>query len=83
MQKKNQGFDTKNIVGIHQTKNTESFLVKQSNTVQYRSSFFIKTVREKKLVCADSVEGFAAALQSRDIIDSLSGASYAVTGPGL
>ena len=43
--KKFQGLDSKNIVEIHQSKNTKSFIVEQSNTVQYSSSFFIKTVR--------------------------------------
>ena len=74
MQKKFQGFDkydSKNIVEIHQSKNTKSFIVEQSNTVQYSSSFFIKTVRdwnnlEEAIVCADSVEGFVSALHSRD-----------------
>ena len=69
--KKFQGFDSKNIVEIHQSKNTKSFTVEQSNTVQYSSSFFIKTVRdwnslEEAIVCADSVEGFVSALHSRD-----------------
>ena len=68
---KNQGFDSKNIVEIHQSKNTKSFIVEQSNTVQYSSSIFIKTVRdwkslEEAIVCADSVEGFVSALHSRD-----------------
>ena len=69
--KKIQGFDSKNIVEIHQSKNTKSFIVEQSNTVQYSSSFFIKTVRdwnslEEAIVCTDSVEGFVSALHSRD-----------------
>ena len=69
--KKFQGFDSKKIVEIHQSKNTKSFTVEQSNTVQYSSSFFIKTVRdwnslEEAIVCADSVEGFVSALHSRD-----------------
>ena len=58
--KKFQGFDSKNIVEIHQSKNTKSFTVEQSNTVQYSSSFFNKTVRdwnslEEAIVCADLV----------------------------
>ena len=66
-----QGFDTKNIVEIHQTKNTKSFIVDQSNTVQYVSSFFIKTVRnwnnlEETTVCADLIEGFVTDLHSSD-----------------
>ena len=66
-----QGFDFKSIVEIHQSKNTKSFIVEQSNTVQYSSSFFIETLRdwnslEEALVCADSVEGFVSALYSRD-----------------
>ena len=69
--KKIQGFDSKNIVEIHQSENTKSFIVEQSNTVQHSSSFFIKTVRdwnslEEAIVCADSVEGFYSALHSRD-----------------
>ena len=68
--KKIQGFDSKNIVEIHQSKNTKSFIVEQSNTVRYSSSFFIKTVRDwnslEAIVCADSVEGFVSALHSRD-----------------
>ena len=69
--KKIQGFDSKNIEEIHQSKNTNSFIVEQSNTVQYSRSFFIKTVRdwnslEEAIVCADSVEGFVSALHSRD-----------------
>ena len=69
--KKFQGFDSKNIVEIHQSKNAKSFIVEQSNTVQYSSSFFIKTVRdwnslEEGIVCAYSVEGFVSALHSRD-----------------
>ena len=79
---KNRGFDTKNIVEIHQSKNTKFFIVEQSNTVQYISSFFIKTVRdwnnlEEATVCMDLVEGFVSALHSsdlysRNIINSLS-----------
>ena len=65
--KKFQGFDTKNIVEIHQNKNTKSFIVEQSNTVQYSSSLFIKTLRGwNSLQCAriQVPEGFVAALHS-------------------
>ena len=67
-----QGFDSTNIVEIHQSKNNKSFIVEQSNTVQYSSSFFIKTgggdwnSLEESIVRADSVEGFVSALHSRD-----------------
>ena len=40
--KKIQGFDSKNIVEIHQSKNTNSFIVEQSIRVQYSSSFSLK-----------------------------------------
>ena len=69
---KNRGFDTKYIVENHQSRNTKFFIIEQSNTVQYSSSFFfIKTVRdwnnlEEATVCVDSVEGFVSALHSSD-----------------
>ena len=52
-------------------KNSKSFVVEQYNTVQYRNSFFIKTVidwnhLEEETVCALTVEGFRIALQHSD-----------------
>ena len=74
MQKQIQDFETKNVIDTRSAKNSKPFVVEQradGNTVQYRNSFFIKTVidwnhLEEETVSTSTVEGFRIALQHSD-----------------
>ena len=61
------GFQTTNIVQKYTYNNSRGYIVPDSNTEQYHSSFFVKTIAEwnelaEEVVTASSVAAFAAAL---------------------
>ena len=65
-----EGFETKNIVKKYAYNNTKGFLVPDSRTEQYKSSFFVRTVAEwneleEEVVQANSAAAFSAALSRR------------------
>ena len=62
-------FQSSNIVEKSVVNNSKGYIVPNSNTEQFRNSFFLKTViqwkyPEESVVTAETVEGFRSALQN-------------------
>ncbi|KAK6188521.1 hypothetical protein SNE40_004681 [Patella caerulea] len=69
--KKSTDNQTTNIVEKFSVNHSNCFKVKDSNTKQFKNSFFIRAVQdwnslEESVACAQSVESFKAALQGRN-----------------
>ena len=70
--KKFKDFQHGNIVERHQNNNSRGYIVPAASTVEYKNSFFIRTLQEwnsleDDTVCAPSVETFRARLQPSEI----------------
>ena len=64
-----ENFQSSNIVEKSVVNNSKGYIVPNSNTEQFRNSFFVKTViqwnhLEESVVTAETVEGFRSALQN-------------------